>query len=95
MYANHGGVRSSGVVVDVRHYTIREAKANLSRLIKKACDGEEVIIARGNNPVVKLVPVGPQSKKLVPGGFEDQVSWTDDAFDPFTDEEIKELGFEF
>ena len=95
MSANHGGVRSSGVVVDIRHYTIREAKANLSRLIKKACNGEEVIIARGKNPVVKLVPVGPQSKNRVPGGFEGQFSWTDDAFDPFTDEGMKDLGFEF
>lgn len=82
------------MVPDNKYHTIREAKANLSRLIKKACDGEEVIIARGKKPIVKLVPVGPQLKKRAPGGFEGQFSWTDDAFDPLTDEEMKELGFE-
>jgi prevent-host-death family protein len=37
--------------------TIHEAKTNLSRLIAKACRGEEIIIARGPDPVVRLVPV--------------------------------------
>jgi antitoxin (DNA-binding transcriptional repressor) of toxin-antitoxin stability system len=32
--------------------TIHEAKTNLSRLIEKACQGEEIIIARGPDPVV-------------------------------------------
>ena len=38
--------------------TIHQAKTNLSRLIEKASEGEEVIIARGSNPVARLVPVG-------------------------------------
>jgi prevent-host-death family protein len=37
--------------------TIHSAKTNLSKLIEAALAGEEVIIARGKNPVVKLVPV--------------------------------------
>ena len=74
-------------------YTIRAAKANLSRLIKKVLDGEEVIITRGKKPVVRLVPFETKRKR-VPGGFEGQFSWTDDAFDPLTDDEMKELGFE-
>jgi len=36
--------------------TIHAAKTDLSRLIKKACAGEEVVIARGDTPVVRLVP---------------------------------------
>ena len=35
--------------------TIQKAKTQLSRLIKKTCQGEEIIIARGTHPVVKLV----------------------------------------
>jgi len=35
--------------------TIHEAKTNLSRLIEKACRGEEIVIARGAHPVVRLV----------------------------------------
>lgn len=37
--------------------TIHAAKTNLSRLIDAALKGEEVIIARGDQPVVRLVPV--------------------------------------
>ncbi len=34
---------------------IHEAKTQLSKLIKKVLAGEEVIIAKGNKPVVKIV----------------------------------------
>jgi len=34
-------------------------------------------------------------KKRVPGGFEGKISWTPDAFDPLTPEEMRLLGFEF
>ena len=37
--------------------TIHAAKTNLSKLIEAALKGEEVVIARGSLPVVKLVPV--------------------------------------
>jgi antitoxin (DNA-binding transcriptional repressor) of toxin-antitoxin stability system len=37
--------------------TIHEAKIHLSRLIQQALTGEEVIIARGKKPLVKLVPL--------------------------------------
>ena len=78
----------------MKHHTVHEAKTNLSRLIQKACAGEEVIIARGKKPVVKLVPIGQSKHKRVPGRFEGQFSWTEDAFAPLTDEEMHELGFE-
>ena len=44
-------------LANVKTVTIHEAKTNLSRLIKKACRGEEIIIARGAEPVVRLVPI--------------------------------------
>lgn len=75
-------------------HTIHEAKTHLSQLIEKACEGEEVIIARGKKPVVKLVPIGEAVRERKLGGFEGLISWTDDAFDPLTDEEMRELGFE-
>lgn len=76
-------------------HTVHQAKTNLSKLIEKACNGEEVIIARGKKPVVKLVPIGSGVKKRVPGGFEGKISWTPDAFDPLTPEEMRLLGFDF
>ena len=78
----------------MKTHTIHEAKTNLSQLIQKACEGEEVIIARGDKPVVKLVPIGETVAPRVPGGFEGQISWTEDAFAPLNDDEMRELGFE-
>ena len=37
--------------------TVHAAKTNLSKLIEAALRGEEVIIARGDKPVVKLVAI--------------------------------------
>lgn len=36
---------------------IHEAKTHLSRLVDAAVRGEEVVIARSNRPLVRLVPV--------------------------------------
>ncbi len=38
-------------------YTVYNAKTHLSSLIEQACAGEEVIIAKGRTPLVKLVPL--------------------------------------
>jgi prevent-host-death family protein len=46
---------------------IAEAKAQFSRLVQKAMMGEEVIIARDNKPVLKLVPLEALSKPRKPG----------------------------
>ena len=37
--------------------TIHAAKTQLSRLIEAALAGEEVIIAKGDKPVVRLTPI--------------------------------------
>jgi prevent-host-death family protein len=74
--------------------TIHKAKTQLSRLIEKACRGEEIIIARGKKPVVKLVPVEIPPKKRTLGLWKGLVSYTPDAFDPLTDQEMQDLGFE-
>jgi prevent-host-death family protein len=75
--------------------TIQKAKAQLSRLIAKACQGEEIIIARGNRPLVKLVALPPAHKgQRIPGAWKGKISWTADAFAPLTGQELKDLGFE-
>jgi antitoxin (DNA-binding transcriptional repressor) of toxin-antitoxin stability system len=75
--------------------TIQKAKTQLSRLIKKACRGEEIVIARGKHPVVKLVALPAVGKgPRIPGRWKGKISWTADAFDPLTDQELKDLGFE-
>ena len=69
--------------------TIHEAKTNLSRLIEKAERGEEVIIARGKQPVVRLVPIAkPPAGKRPLGLFKGKFTIPDDFFDPLPQEEL-------
>jgi prevent-host-death family protein len=75
-------------------YTVHEAKTNLSRLIKEAESGKEVIITRGKDPVAKIVPIAKTAKKRIPDMLKGQIWSAPDAFDPLTDEEMRELGFE-
>jgi antitoxin (DNA-binding transcriptional repressor) of toxin-antitoxin stability system len=44
--------------------TIHAAKTNLSKLIEAVLAGEEVVIARGKTPVVKLVAMPKQNFKF-------------------------------
>jgi prevent-host-death family protein len=43
--------------------SIHDAQAQLSSLITRAEAGEEIIIARANKPVVRLVPVAQPSSQ--------------------------------
>lgn len=72
---------------------MHQAKTNLSRLIREAEKGKEVVITRGKEPVAKIVPFA-KPKDRVPGMFKGQLWSAPDAFDPLTDEEMRELGFE-
>ncbi len=54
-------------------FNIAEAKAHLSELTRKAVDGEEVIIARDNKPLVKLVPVTVSREGRKPGSGKGQL----------------------
>jgi antitoxin (DNA-binding transcriptional repressor) of toxin-antitoxin stability system len=74
--------------------TIRKAKADLSRLIARACRGEEIVIARGKKPVVRLVALRDAQGNRKPGLWKGKVFCTPDAFAPLTDQELKDLGFE-
>ena len=76
------------------NHTLQQAKTNLSQLIKEAQSGKEVIITRGKQPVAKIVPIDSAAKQRVPGSMKGQIWSSPDAFDPLTDEELPELGFE-
>ncbi len=65
----------------MKQVTIHEAKTHLSRLIKEALAGEEVIIAKGKKPLVKLVvlPEARQQRRI--GGAPDFIKFMADDFD--------------
>lgn len=69
-------------------FSVHDAKANLSKLIAEALEGVEVIIARGNVPLVRLVPVAPRGKRRF-GALNGKIA-VDERFDEPLPE--KELG---
>lgn len=68
--------------------TVHQAKTNLSQLLKKANDGEEVIIARGSQPVARLVPFGEINGKRQPGALKGQLTVGPEFFEPLPDDEL-------
>jgi prevent-host-death family protein len=67
---------------------ISEAKANLSRLIERVMNGEEIIIGKAGKPVAMLVPyhLDPTPRRLGAGSWKGKI-WIADDFDE-TDDEI-------
>lgn len=68
--------------------TIHEAKTNLSKLIEQACQGEEVVIARGPEPVVRLVPIADIKGRRQPGALRGKLHVGPEFFEPLADEEL-------
>ena len=44
---------------------IHEAKTQLSALLQRVADGEEVVIARAGKPIARLVPIRRRSSRLL------------------------------
>jgi prevent-host-death family protein len=68
--------------------TIHAAKTTLSQLIERAHAGEEIVIARGDVPVARLVPVLGQVPARRPGTLRGLVKVPKAFFDPLPPEEI-------
>jgi prevent-host-death family protein len=69
-------------------YTVHQAKTQLSKLIEEACNGEEVIIARGKKPVVKLVPLESAKESRVLGFLKGKIHLGAEFFEPLPEEEM-------
>ena len=66
--------------------TVQEARIQLSRLIRRAQAGEEVVIARDDTPVARLVAIdgAPPGRRL--GGAPGLVEYMADDFNAETDD---------
>jgi prevent-host-death family protein len=69
---------------------MHEAKSSLSKLVAKAAEGEEVVIAKAGKPVAKLVRYEKREPRKL-GGWEGKI-WIADDFDE-TDEELIDLFY--
>lgn len=66
-------------------FTIRKAKTDLPKLIEQACRGEEIVIARGSEPVVRLVPVANVKGRRQPGALRGKLRVGREFFEPLAD----------
>jgi len=69
---------------------VSEAKAKLSKLVDMAYHGEEVIIAKNNLPLVKMVAHKPKAKRKL-GLLAGQINIPDDLMDE--DDEINAMFY--
>lgn len=64
--------------------SIYEAKTHLSRLVRRAEHGEEIILTRSGRPVARLLPLEQRPERRRPGALRGQITIGDD-FDTLTD----------
>ena len=72
----------------MRMVNISQAKAHLSRLVREAAGGEEIVITKRNRPVARLVALEASTHPRKPGGWEGKV-WMADDFDAPLPEELE------
>jgi prevent-host-death family protein len=65
--------------------TLTEASQHLSDLIEAALKGEEIVITKENQPLVKLVPVSPVKRRPLLGSAIDLIPISDDFDEPLED----------
>lgn len=71
-------------------FNLQQAKTNLSKLIRAAENGEEVVIARGSKPVVRLVAVPIVSKSGFKMGMLEGLGGNiPDFLEPMSDEDLQ------
>jgi prevent-host-death family protein len=70
--------------------TIHKAKTELSKLVARVEAGEEVVLARGDKPVAKIVPLEPIAPKTrAAGAWKGRFTVPDSFFDPLPEEELR------
>ncbi len=66
---------------------VHQAKTQLSRLLARAEAGEDVVIARRGEPVVRLVTCKSRGARQ-PDVLKGQISFPDSFFDPLSQGEL-------
>ena len=68
---------------------IHEAKTQLSKLLQRVMNGEEIIIAKAGKPVARLTPFRPEPERRKPGNDAGEVFIAPDFDEPLP--EFEEL----
>jgi prevent-host-death family protein len=67
---------------------IHDAKTNLSKLIERASQGEEFIIARAGKPVARLTAIKPIEQGRRFGAMRGRARVDERFFEPLPEEEL-------
>ena len=74
---------------------LEQTQTDLADVYDRAAGGEEIVIARGDGPKLKLVveaqPPRRTGKRQL-GGFEGRIKEAPGVWDPMTDDELREIG---
>ncbi len=70
----------------MKQYNIAEAKSHFSELVKQALLGEEIVIARDNKPLLRLLPVNQVKKERIPGTAKGEILCISPDFDELPEE---------
>ncbi len=69
--------------------TIHAAKTNLSKLIARVQEGEEIVICKGKTPVARLTAIAPAPNKRQYGAYKGLATVTDAFFEPLPESELR------
>ena len=58
--------------------TVTEAKAQLSALLERVLEGEEIVLCRNGKPLARLVPIHPGPVDREPGRLRGRIRIRDD-----------------
>jgi prevent-host-death family protein len=68
--------------------TVHVAKTTLSQLLARVEAGEEIIVARGKEPIAKIVPFSPAPSKRQFGAMRGVIHLDDAFFDPLPEDQL-------
>ena len=68
--------------------TIHTAKSTLSQLLARVEAGEEIVLARGKQPIAKIVPLRPRLKGRRFGALKGRIWVGPEFFEPLPEDEL-------
>jgi prevent-host-death family protein len=70
---------------------IHAAKTHFSRLVERAAQGEEIIIAKAGKPMARLMPLAVPGRRRRPGLLKGRIKIAADFDAPLPDEILRQF----
>jgi len=72
----------------MRVINVHEAKTHLSKLLDRVAAGEEIIIAKANRPMARLLPLEPETSRRRLGTGKGEIWMSEDFDEPLSEEDL-------